>query len=387
MTKRKKDMEEPFTIKEVKEDEIIIEIKGYGEFKVRSDLERLSGIGPVTKKKLINLGIYTVRQLALFNDTELLELITRSNVCISEETILKALDQATSQYSNIVLTAKELKRYREVKHRIYAHDKIIDDVLQFATERTYCFTGEYGSGKTELCVHMAVSSQFKPKDGSQKLEFTDTKVIYLDTEGALGPKHLDKMQAIAARLLEVTELPQGTSKEEILDKVLSNILVIKCRQAYAFKQSLKRYIPPIIEAANVKLIIVDSIIRLFRAQYPGRRELSTRQQELGYCIDLLGRIAATYQTCVLMTNQIYTRPVTAPYSTVSEGSQKDMTGGSPVKHYVTEHWVIEKPHSKNEELEGYRYLIALDVPGERKGLAVKFRITDSGIVGIRVERK
>ena len=50
----------------------------------------------------------------------------------------------------------------------------------------------------------------------------------------------------------------------------------------------------LINENNIKLIISDSAVGLFRAEYLGRGTLATRQQKLNKFVHLLVRLAETY---------------------------------------------------------------------------------------------
>lgn len=53
-----------------------------------------------------------------------------------------------------------------------------------------------------------------------------------------------------------------------------------------------------------KLLIVDSIISLFRVEFVGDRNLLERQQKLGRVLSRLQKLSEEYNIAVLITNQI-----------------------------------------------------------------------------------
>ena len=59
---------------------------------------------------------------------------------------------------------------------------------------------------------------------------------------------------------------------------------------------------------NIKLIISDSEVGLFRSEYLGRGTLATRQQKLNRFVHLLVRLAETYNIASIMTNQVMSSP-------------------------------------------------------------------------------
>jgi len=74
------------------------------------------------------------------------------------------------------------------------------------------------------------------------------------------------------------------------------------------------------EAGLYKLLIVDSIIALFRVDYSGRGELSERQQKLNQMMSRLTKLSEEYNICVFITNQVRpsspSREERAPFSPV-----------------------------------------------------------------------
>lgn len=57
-----------------------------------------------------------------------------------------------------------------------------------------------------------------------------------------------------------------------------------------------------------RLLIVDSIMALFRTDFTGRGELADRQQKLGQFLAALKRLSETYGVAVVITNQVMSTP-------------------------------------------------------------------------------
>ena len=57
-----------------------------------------------------------------------------------------------------------------------------------------------------------------------------------------------------------------------------------------------------------RLLIVDSIMALFRVDYVGRGELNERQQKLNQFLSKLTHVAEEFNVAVLMTNQVQSDP-------------------------------------------------------------------------------
>jgi DNA repair protein RadA len=123
----------------------------------------------------------------------------------------------------------------------------------------------------------------------------------------------------------------------------------------------------IIEENNVKIIIVDSLISHFRAEYIGRGTLATRQQLLnGHIHDLL-RLTETYdELAAVVTNQVSAKP------DVFYGNPIIHTGGHIVAHGATIRIYLRK--GKGEQ----RVAKVIDAPHLPEADAI-FTITEDGI--------
>ena len=59
---------------------------------------------------------------------------------------------------------------------------------------------------------------------------------------------------------------------------------------------------------NIKLLVVDSVTSLYRAEYIGRAALAERQQRLNRHMQMLRRISEVYGVAVVVTNQVNEAP-------------------------------------------------------------------------------
>ncbi|AQK53189.1 Meiotic recombination protein DMC1-like protein [Zea mays] len=57
-----------------------------------------------------------------------------------------------------------------------------------------------------------------------------------------------------------------------------------------------------------KLLIVDSVIALFRVDFSGRGELEEREQKLAHMLSRLTKIAEEFNVEVYITNQVIADP-------------------------------------------------------------------------------
>jgi DNA repair protein RadA len=86
---------------------------------------------------------------------------------------------------------------------------------------------------------------------------------------------------------------------------------------------------PVIDTNGVKLVIVDSAVAHYRAEFLGRATLSERQQKLNKLMHVLLRISETYGVAVIITNQVQSSPDSI------FGDTFRPTGGNVVAHTST----------------------------------------------------
>jgi DNA repair protein RadA len=143
--------------------------------------------------------------------------------------------------------------------------------------------GEFGSGKSQLCYTLCVTA-----NGG----FPDNGIIFVDTENAFR----------AERVHQIAE-SRGLDAEEIMKRIFV------CRIYYsAHLEAVVRSLAKSIEQYNARLVIIDSIISLHRAEFPGRETLSERQQRLNAILHKLIRLAEVYNVAIVYTNQVQAQP-------------------------------------------------------------------------------
>lgn len=121
--------------------------------------------------------------------------------------------------------------------------------------------GEFRTGKTQLSHTLCVTTQMPGSNG-----YGGGKVMFIDTENTFRP---DRLRPIADRF----ELDQ--------EAVLDNILYTRAYTSEHQMEVLDLVAAKFNEEPNVyKLLVVDSIMALFRVDYSGRGELADRQQHL-----------------------------------------------------------------------------------------------------------
>ncbi len=141
----------------------------------------------------------------------------------------------------------------------------------------------------------------------------DGGAVYIDTEGTFRPE----------RIAEISEA-RGFDPE----KVLSRITVARAYNS-AHQELIVKELGRVIEPNGVKLVILDSAVAHYRAEFLGRGTLSERQQRLNRFMHQLLRTAEIYNIAVVLTNQVQAAPDTF------FGDPTKPTGGHVVAHTST----------------------------------------------------
>ncbi|RMF30098.1 MAG: DNA repair and recombination protein RadA [Candidatus Nitrosothermus koennekii] len=275
------------------------------------ELETIEGVGPVTKQKLKDAGIHN-----------LLDLIVRGPLGVSDATGLD-IDKATAicnkarvklvelgKLEKDFVTATEIYKRRQAIERISTGSKNLDELLGGGIE-TQAITeiyGEYGTGKTQICHTLCVMVQL-PKDQGG----LEGSAIYIDTEGTFRPE----------RVYKIAEA-KGYDPEQALE----NIMVAKAYNS-SHQELILEEVGRMIEKLNARLLIIDSAIAHYRAEFLGRGTLAERQQRINKFMHMLVRLAETYNIAVVATNQIQASPDTF------FGDPFRPTGGHVVAHTST----------------------------------------------------
>jgi DNA repair protein RadA len=307
------------------------------------ELKDLPGVGEATIKKLKSAGILSVRALALYPISKLVE-----EAGIGEKTAQKIIQTAQDIENMGFKTAEVIWAKRKELKKLTTGSSNLDDLLAGGIETgavTEIF-GEFRTGKTQLAHQLCCNVQLPYEEGG-----LEGNALYIDSEGTFRPE----------RIIQMAE-----AKDMDYNAVLQNITI---GRAYNSDHQilLVREAPKIIEEKNIKLIIVDSLISHFRSEYIGRGTLATRQQILNTHIHDLLRLTDSYdELSVVCTNQVSSKP------DVFYGNPTTHTGGHIVAHGTTIRIYLRK--GKGEQ----RIAKVVDAPHLPEADSV-FSITEDGI--------
>ncbi len=285
-------------------------------------LDSLEGVGPVTTRKLSDAGVHNVMDLIVRGPVEIAE-ITGMEKETAEKIVNKARQHLveTGLISRDFVTATEVYKRRQDIGKITTGTNCLDTLFDGGIE-TQALTevyGEFGSGKTQFAHTLAVMVQKPKSEGG-----LDGGVLYIDTENTFRPE----------RIVSIAQ-----AHEMDPEKVLDRIIVARAYNS-AHQTLILEEAGPVIEENNIKLIVADSAVGLFRAEYLGRGTLSNRQQKLNHFVHMLSRIAETYNCAAVATNQVMASP------DVFFGDPTRPIGGNVVAHTSTYRVYFKKSGKK-----------------------------------------
>ncbi len=242
------------------------------------------GINTTDIQKLAERGIYTVEELFATTKKHLLDIkgITEAKV----EKLRKAAKQVTG-FAHAIVNASELSKTQEAKCFCVSTGSTELDALLGGGFPSGCLNeiyGEYRTGKSQVCMTMAVTAQTDQHSGRPG------KVFYVDTEGGFRASRIEQ---ICARF--------GFDAQETLD----NIMVLRCHTTDNQQDAVDKIKAQMeVDESPYSLVIIDSITALYRVDYCGRGELAARQNALGKHLSDLKKLADIYNLVVVYTNQV-----------------------------------------------------------------------------------
>ena len=318
----------------------------------RLALVNVEGVGPATEKRLKEAGFRSIKDLLVRGPVDVaeatgMEMDESVEICNKARIILEHLGIIERSF----VSATDL--FKKTRERITTGSNSFDDLLGGGLE-TKAVTevyGEFGTGKTQLCHTLCLMVQQDRLAGG-----LGGRAIYIDTENTFRPE----------RIASIT-LARGLDPQQALE----NIIVAKAYNS-AHQELIIEETGPVIEDNKVRLVIVDSAVAHYRAEFLGRATLSERQQRLNKFMHILVRMSETYKVAVLVTNQIQSSPDSV------FGDAARPTGGNVVAHTST-YRIYLKRSGKN------RIARMVDSPyhAERE---ILFTLTDRGISDISETR-
>jgi len=314
------------------------------EIKKVKSLADLSGVGPNILSKLNEAGYSTLESVAVVTPTEL-----SAAIGIPLATAQKIISEARDALDIRYKTALEIKKERLNTKKITTGSHALDELLGGGIEtRTMTeLFGEFGSGKTQICHQLSINVQLPLEKGG-----LNGKAFYIDTEGTFRWERIEKM----AKALNLDP-----------DVVMNNIYYMRAVNSDHQITIVESDLPELLsKEPAIKLVVVDSITSHFRAEFPGRENLASRQQKLSTHLHQLVRLAEIYDLAVVITNQVMSRPDTF------YGDPTVAVGGHTLYHVPGIRIQMKKSRGNK------RIARVVDAPHLPEG-ETAFMITDEGV--------
>ncbi|MHA1216018.1 MAG: DNA repair and recombination protein RadA [Candidatus Thorarchaeota archaeon] len=244
-------------------------------------LEDVEGVGPAVARKLKAAFITTAELLAVQNPVEL-----QVKAGIGEGTAKKIVSNARRLVGlHGFRSGLEVERVMVEEPKLTTGIASVDEALLGGIEcgSIVEFYGPARGGKTQWCTHLAVRVQLPPGQGG-----LGGRVLWLDSENSFKPW---LVRGVAYRF--------GLDPEAALGNIRRAKMILASQITETFDT-----IPQICAEQNIKLVIIDSLTGLFRAEYVGLEALRIRQQDLNVLLNHMRRTAAATGTIFLYTNQV-----------------------------------------------------------------------------------
>lgn len=318
--------------------------------KKEKGLQSIKGIGPEAEAKLHRKGIMTIEDLAALTIDEICEYLN-----VDVDKAIEIRKQAVSLAKNTVflMSAKEYDEKVSSKRLVIRSgsdelDELIGGGLKTGTSLTA--SGAFGSGKTQLGYAFLVHTILPEEKGG-----LGKSVVFVSTEDSWRKERVEQM------------LRHYNLSQEEIDKLFAErVFVVDAYHTDDIVCTVSVIDEEFVRKKNLGLVIVDSIMGLFRTEFVGRGELAERQQKLASVLAKLRKIAGILNVAVYYTNQIIDRPG------VIYGPTEDMAGGNILKHLGGTHLWLRKAKD-NRRTAGIKD--APDLPPRE----CVFLITEKGI--------
>jgi DNA repair protein RadA len=306
------------------------------------EIEDLPGIGETTAEKLRSLGKDTLDKIAVLTPHELSE-ISGVGLEAAKKAVQAAKESTTINYE----TGEAVMARRKEIGKITTGAKDLDSLIGGGVE-TESITETYGrfaSGKSQLGFQLIVNVHLPRDKGG-----LDGAALVIDTEGTFRPERIEQISKAA-----------GLDPKKVLEETIVVRAITTEQQILTIERAEK-----LIVEKNIKLIVVDSLMALFRSEFVGRGALNERQGKVNQHLHKLQMLADKYKLAIYITNQVMDNPG------ILFGDPTTPIGGNILAHAATTRLYLKK--SKEEK----RIVRLVDSPEMPEGECV-MKITPNGI--------
>ena len=254
------------------------------EVKIKN-IEDLTGVGPAIAEKFREAGYSTLEEIGTQSPGQLSDATG-----IGQESCAKYIKEAGKNAKiGSFLTGTQLMEKRATVGKLTTSSSTFDELLGGGgeTQSITEFYGQYGSGKTQFILQLAVNAQLPVEQGGLGGE-----VAIIDTENTFRPERIISM----AKALELDP-----------DEVLSKIHVGRAYNSHQQMLMVEK-VKEIAKEKPIKMLAVDSLTGAFRAEYIGRGTLADRQGKINAHMSSLARFGDLHNAAVVVTNQVSSNP-------------------------------------------------------------------------------
>ena len=279
-------------------------------------LTDLSGVGPAIAEKLGESGFNSLEAIAVASPNQM-----AAQTAIGEATCSKIIQSAREKMNIGFESAAQVLEKRKHRAVFTTGCTQLDGLLNGGCETRAIIEvyGEFRTGKTQIAHQICVTVQLPPEKGG-----LGANALYVDAEGTFRPE----------RLVQIAEKYPELNPEEVLENVMYARAYNSDHQTIIIDK-----LPGLVKEKNIKLVIVDSLISHFRAEYVGRGTLSERQQKLNRFMHKLLQLAEAHDVCIFLTNQVMASPG------LFFGDPTTPVGGHVVAHASTYRMYLRKSKS------------------------------------------
>ena len=248
-------------------------------------VEDLPGVGPAIAEKLREAGYDTLEAIGTQAPGTLSDATG-----IGKESCAKFVAEARKA-ANIgsFLTGSELMEKRATVGKLTTASSTFDELLGGGVETQSIteFYGQYGSGKTQFVLQLAVNATLPIEEGGLGGE-----VAIIDTENTFRPERIMSM----SKALDLDG-----------DEVLSKIHVGRAYNSHQQMLMVEK-VSELAKERPIKMLAVDSLTGAFKAEYIGRGTLADRQGKINAHMTELARFGDLNNAAVVVTNQVSSNP-------------------------------------------------------------------------------
>lgn len=300
---------------------------------IEEEIQKIADVKGISRRlaeKLHAKGFINLKKISISDTSALCEVegIKEKTAIKILEAIQEIVGSKKRQTAKVLLTRFQEKM--DNKEFVDSGSEELNRILGggYLTAVSYVLWGGGASGKTEAAI-TAIVSAFRPYgQGGLKKEGEDLDVLFIDTEGTFAqavsrlPKICERFGMDVDYVTEHIQVCKPTSSEQQAEMT---------KQELAHVQNGER---------DYKIVVVDSLIALFRQEFVGRGTLSDRQQKLNKHIKDLKDIIFLSDGVLIVTNQIQSNPA------VMFGDPDKEAGGNIVGHNLDVHVKFKKTSEK-----------------------------------------